>query len=203
MIAYLKGVLLDKRPPTLVVEVHGVGYELDAPMTTFYDLPAPGQEVTVHTHMVVREDAQLLFAFSDASQRDVFRSLLKISGVGPRVALAILSTLSTREFFDAVSDNDVSRLTRVPGIGRKTAERLMVEMRDRVLKQIEADGQSRPAAAAAAGRTSPVEDAVSALIALGYKAPEASRAIRDIDVEGLSSEDLIRQALRQLAGARP
>ncbi|HSH43309.1 MAG TPA: Holliday junction branch migration protein RuvA [Arenicellales bacterium] len=203
MIAFLKGVLLDKRPPTLVVDVHGVGYELDAPMTTFYDLPAPGQEVTVYTHMVVREDAQLLFAFSDASQRDVFRSLLKISGVGPRVALAILSTLSTREFFDAVSDNDVSRLTRVPGIGRKTAERLMVEMRDRVLKQVEADGQPRPAAAAATGRASSVEDAVSALIALGYKAPEASRAIRNIEVEGLSSEDLIRQALRQLAGARP
>lgn len=201
MIGYLKGVLLDKRPPTLVLDVHGVGYELDAPMTTFYDLPATGDDVTVYTHMVVREDAQLLFAFSNPSQRDVFRSLLKISGVGPRVALAILSTLSTRDFFDAVADNDVSRLTRVPGIGRKTAERLMVEMRDRVLKQIEDSGAAP--SAAVERRDNPVEDAVSALLALGYKAPEASRAVRGVDAEGLSSEDLIRQALRQLAGARP
>lgn len=201
MIGYLKGVLLDKRPPTLVLDVHGVGYELDAPMTTFYELPARGENVTVYTHMVVREDAQLLFAFSDASQRDVFRSLLKVSGVGPRVALAILSTLSTRDFFDAVTDDDVARLTRVPGIGRKTAERLMVEMRDRVLKQVEASGETR--AAAVERRDNPVEDAVSALMALGYKAPEASRAIRNVDAEGQSSEDLIRQALRHLAGARP
>lgn len=201
MIGYLKGVLLDKRPPTLVLDVHGVGYELDAPMTTFYDLPAPGEAVTVYTHMVVREDAQMLFAFADATQRDVFRSLLKISGVGPRVALAILSTLSTRDFFEAVSDNDVSRLTRVPGIGRKTAERLMVEMRDRVLKQVEERGAVEPATVG--HRDNPVEDAVSALLALGYKAPEASRAVRDIHAEGLTSEDLIRQALRQLAGARP
>lgn len=201
MIGYLRGVLLDKRPPTLVLDVHGVGYELDAPMTTFYDLPATGEDVTVHTHMVVREDAQMLFAFSDISQRDVFRSLLKISGVGPRVALAILSTLSTRDFFDAVSGNDVARLTRVPGIGRKTAERLLVEMRDRVLSQIEESGQAPPVTVER--RDNPVEDAVSALMALGYKAPEASRAVRDIDAEGLSSEDLIRQALRQLAGARP
>lgn len=201
MIGYLRGVLLDKRPPTLVLDVHGVGYELDAPMTTFYELPATGEDVTVHTHMVVREDAQMLFAFSDISQRDVFRSLLKISGVGPRVALAILSTLSTRDFFDAVSGNDVARLTRVPGIGRKTAERLLVEMRDRVLSQIEESGQAPPVTVER--RDNPVEDAVSALMALGYKAPEASRAVRDIDAEGLSSEDLIRQALRQLAGARP
>lgn len=201
MIGYLKGTLLDKRPPTLVLDVHGVGYELDAPMTTFYDLPPAGENVTVYTHMVVREDAQLLFAFSDLSQRDVFRSLLKVSGVGPRVALAILSTLSTRDFFDAVADNDVSRLTRVPGIGRKTAERLIVEMRDRVLKQIEERGDNI-AIPAAERRDNPVEDAVGALMALGYKPMEASRAIRDIDSEGLSSEDLIRQALRQLAGAR-
>lgn len=201
MIGYLRGTLLAKRPPTLVVDVQGVGYELDAPMTTFYDLPEAGEDVTVFTHLVVRDDAHLLFAFSDLPQRDVFRSLLKVSGVGPRVALAILSTLSTRDFYDAVTDNDVSRLTRVPGIGRKTAERLIVEMRDRVLRQIE---QSGPAPAAIADRReNPVEDAVSALMALGYKPVEASRAIRDIGAEGLSSEELIRRALRQLAGARP
>lgn len=201
MIGYLQGVLLDKRPPTLVLDVHGVGYELDAPMTTFYDLPATGENVTVFTHMVVREDAQMLFAFGDASQRDVFRSLLKVSGVGPRVALAILSTLSTRDFFHAVTDNDVTRLTRVPGIGRKTAERLIVEMRDRVLKQVEEKGEAPTAMAER--RDNPVEDAVGALMALGYKPAEASRAIRGINGEGLSSEDLIRRALRQLAGARP
>lgn len=201
MIGHLQGVLLDKRPPTLVLDVHGVGYELDAPMTTFYDLPATGENVTVFTHMVVREDAQMLFAFGDASQRDVFRSLLKVSGVGPRVALAILSTLSTRDFFHAVTDNDVTRLTRVPGIGRKTAERLIVEMRDRVLKQVEEKGEAPTAMAER--RDNPVEDAVGALMALGYKPAEASRAIRGIDGEGLSSEDLIRRALRQLAGARP
>jgi Holliday junction DNA helicase RuvA len=201
MIGYLKGTLLDKRPPTLVLDVHGVGYELDAPMTTFYDLPPTGDSVTVYTHMVVREDAQLLFAFSDLAQRDVFRSLLKVSGVGPRVALAILSTLSAAEFYTAVTDNDITRLTRVPGIGRKTAERLVVEMRDRVMKQIEERGQAP--AVAVARRDNPVEDAVGALMALGYKPAEASRAIRDIDSNGLSSEDLIRKALRQLAGAHP
>lgn len=201
MIGCLKGVLLDKRPPTLVLDVHGVGYELDAPMTTFYDLPTVGERVTVYTHMVVREDAQLLFAFSDAAQRDVFRSLLKVSGVGPRVALAILSTLSTRDFFSAVTNDDAACLTRVPGIGRKTAERLIVEMRDRVMKQAGDDGETP--VPVAERRDNPVEDAVEALMALGYKPAEASRAIRSLDGDGRSSEDLIRQALRQLAGARP
>lgn len=201
MIGCLKGVLLDKRPPTLVLDVHGVGYELDAPMTTFYDLPTVGERVTVYTHMVVREDAQLLFAFSDAAQRDVFRSLLKVSGVGPRVALAILSTLSTRDFFAAVTNDDAACLTRVPGIGRKTAERLIVEMRDRVMKQAGDDGETP--VPVAERRDNPVEDAVEALMALGYKPAEASRAIRSLDGDGRSSEDLIRQALRQLAGARP
>lgn len=199
MIGRLSGIILDKRPPTLLLEVHGVGYELDAPMTTFYELPATGESTILYTHMVVREDAQLLFAFSDAAQRDVFRSLLKVSGVGPRVALAILSTLSIREFIEALGNADVARLTCVPGIGRKTAERLMVEMRDRVLPQVEA-GAGAPRGPAAR-RDDPMEDAVGALIALGYKAPEASRVLRGVDAGGLSSEELIRQALRQLAGA--
>lgn len=201
MIGCLNGTLLDKRPPTLLLDVHGVGYELDAPMTTFYELPAPGAQVKVYTHLVVREDAQLLFGFSDAPQRDVFRSLLKVSGVGPRVALAILSTLSTRDFLNAVSDNDVARLTRVPGIGRKTAERLIVEMRDRVLKQIEEHGEVP--AGGVEQRDTPLEDAASALVALGYKPAEASRALRGVSHDGMSSEDLIRHALRHLAGAQP
>lgn len=200
MIGYLRGRLLDKRPPTMLLEVHGIGYELDAPMTTFYELPAPGGDITVYTHLVVREDAQLLFAFSDAPQRDVFRSLLRVSGIGPRVALAILSTLSTAELLSAVSNSDVARLTRVPGIGRKTAERLVVDMRDRVLKQIEEGGE----APAGGGRPdTPLEDAASALVALGYKPAEADRALRAVNQEGLSSEELIRHALRQLAGAGP
>jgi len=201
MIGYLSGTLLDKRPPTLLLDVCGVGYELDAPMTTFYELPAAGENVTVYTHLVVREDAQLLFAFSDVPQRDVFRSLLKVSGVGPRVALAILSTLPTQEFLAAVSNKDVARLTRVPGIGRKTAERLVVEMRDRVLKQIEERGEAFTTNGER--RETPLEDAASALVALGYKPAEAERVLRGIKHEGLSSEDLIRHALRQLAGAGP
>ncbi|MBS1270606.1 MAG: Holliday junction ATP-dependent DNA helicase RuvA [Gammaproteobacteria bacterium] len=201
MIGYLKGTLLDKRPPTLVLDVQGVGYELDAPMTTFYDLPAAGEAVSVYTHLVIREDAQLLFAFSDAPQRDVFRSLLKVGGIGPRVALAILSTLPIQDFFDAVTNNDISCLTRVPGIGRKTAERLVMEMRDRVLKQLEERGDS--SATAVTRQYNAAEDAVDALTTLGYKPVEASRVIRDMDSEGLSSEELIRRALRRLAGARP
>ena len=127
MIGRLSGKLLHKEPPTLLVDVNGVGYELEAPMTTFYDLPATGETVTLHTHLVVREDAHLLYGFSSEAQRRLFRSLLKVSGVGPRVGLAILSGLTTQEFIQCIVGEDVARITRVPGIGRKTAERLIVE----------------------------------------------------------------------------
>lgn len=170
---------------------------MDAPMTTFYDLPELGEEVRVHTHFVVRDDAQLLFAFSDIRQRDLFRTLLKVSGVGPRVGLAILSTLSANEFSAAIANNDIARLTRVPGIGRKTAERLVVEMRDRLLQQ---QGDSEIPQPKVDLPENPVQDAVSALMALGYKPVEASRAVQTVASEGLSSEELIRQALRQLSG---
>ncbi len=202
MIAQLRGKLLEKRPPNLIVDVMGVGYELEAPMTTFYDLPAPGADVVLHTHLVVREDAQRLFAFSRPRQRDLFRTLLRVNGVGPRVALAILSGLSTDEFIACMTDQDVDRLTRVPGIGRKTAQRLIVEMRDRLAEA----GDSGLAAQPQPGtppRTDPVADAVSALIALGYKPVEASRVVRNVAAEDLTSEEIIRHALQSLSGTAP
>ncbi|MBI3898302.1 MAG: Holliday junction branch migration protein RuvA [Gammaproteobacteria bacterium] len=196
MIGRLRGTLIRKEPPALLVEVGGVGYELEAPMTTFYDLPAIGEPVTLHTHLVVREDAHLLFGFVRESQRRQFRALLKINGVGPRVALAILSGLTEDELARCIADNDIARLTQVPGIGRKTAERLIVELRDKLPS--EPTGNAAFNAAAGAPRD-PVGEAVSALIALGYKAPEASRAVRGLANQGLSTEEIIRQALRAMA----
>lgn len=198
MIAYLKGRLLEKQPPAMILEVKGVGYELEAPMTTFYDLPDTGVETVLHVHMVVREDAHKLYGFSRKNQRDLFRSLLRVSGVGPRVALAILSTLSAEEFLACMASEDIDRLTHVPGIGRKTAQRLLVEMRDRVLK--ETDAATLNAAQPASAEPGPVQDAVSALVALGYKPLQASRAVREVGESAGGSEDIIRQALRLLAG---
>jgi len=197
MIAYLRGRLLEKRPPVVVLDVQGVGYELEAPMTTFYELPEPGTDVVLHTHLVVREDAQLLYGFVDGRQRDLFRSLLRVNGVGPRVGLAILSSLSAQEFLRCVADDDLLRLTKVPGIGRKTAQRLLVEMRDRIAITAPADVEHADESGAG---LNPVHDAISALISLGYKPLDASRAVRQVNGNDLSSEDLIRQALRSLAG---
>ncbi|MFL6711586.1 MAG: Holliday junction branch migration protein RuvA [Sulfurifustis sp.] len=196
MIGRLRGTLVRKEPPTLLVDVGGVGYELEAPMTTFYDLPAVGEIVMLYTHLVVREDAHLLFGFGRESQRRQFRALLKISGVGPRVALAVLSGLTEDELVRCVSDGDLTRLTQVPGIGRKTAERLIVELRDKLT------GEAAPLPPAVAGREvarDPAAEAVSALIALGYKPQEASRVVRGLPTQGQSTEELIRQALRALA----
>jgi len=191
MIGRLHGTLLQKSPPSLVIDVHGIGYEVEAPMTTFYDLPAPGQAVTLFTHLVVREDAHLLYGFSREAQRRLFRALLKVSGVGPRIALALLSGLSDEEFLQCLANNDIARLTQVPGIGRKTAERLIVELRDKF---------DAPATLPTAVATQdPVAEAVSALVALGYKPQEASVAVRNIATAGLASEDIIRRALQGLA----
>lgn len=191
MIGRLRGTLAAKNPPQLLLDVNGVGYELEAPMPTFYELPAVGESVTLFTHLVVREDAQLLYGFSRAGQRALFRSLLKVNGVGPRVALAVLSGVAEDELARCVAQDDVARLTQVPGIGRKTAERLIVELRGKLLSG--GDGAARGAPALA---TDPVGEAVSALIALGYKPNEASRAVRGIKGENLSSEALIREALK-------
>ena len=196
MIGRLQGVLLHKAPPHLVLDVQGVGYELEAPMTTFYDLPATGQATVLYTHLVVREDAHLLFGFSRETQRRLFRSLLKVNGVGPRVALAILSGLSDEEFLRCLAQDDIARLTQVPGIGRKTAERLIVELRDKVLLDAGSGGSDKTPKTASSIALDPLNEAVSALMALGYKPQEASRAVQGVARDGATSEDLIREALK-------
>jgi len=197
MIGRLTGVLARKEPPSLLLDVNGVGYELDAPMSTFYDLPATGDRVTLYTHLVVREDAHLLYGFSRESQRQLFRSLIKVNGVGPRVALAVLSGLSEQELITCLAHEDISRLIKVPGIGRKTAERLVIELRDKV------DLAGAPAAARPVSvPADPVREAISALIALGYKPVEANRAVSSVPQDGLRSDEIIRAALKGLAGIK-
>lgn len=199
MIAWLKGELLVKQPPVIVLNVNGVGYELEAPMTCFYELPEVGESASLHVHMVVREDAQLLFGFATQAQRDLFRNLIKINGVGPKVALAVLSTLTLEELLHCVTAADVTQLTRVPGIGKKTAERLLVDLKTRLepmLEQLEAgqlqDGGSDVSASQRA-------DAIAALESLGYKRAEVSRVLRNLAAD-LSSQEQIKQALRILSG---
>ena len=199
MIAWLKGELLEKQPPSILVNVSGVGYELEAPMSTFYELPAVGETVTLFVHMVVREDAQLLFAFSSKQQRELFRSLIRVNGVGPKVALAILSTLSAQELLQCMVDEDVTQLCKVPGIGKKTAQRLVVEMKDRLEKEF--SDVALEASATSGGATNERNDAIAALVALGYKNTDAARVVKALASDGdLSSEELIRQALRSLSG---
>jgi Holliday junction DNA helicase RuvA len=199
MIGRIQGTLLRKEPPAMLVDVAGVGYEIEAPMATFYDLPAQGEMVTLHTHLVVREDAHLLFGFSTEAQRSLFRSLIKVSGVGPRVALAVLSTLSAAEFALCVANNDIPALTRVPGIGKKTAERLIIEMRDK-LGDAELVTPAPAATGSAVMPVDPTSEAVSALIALGYKPQEASRLVRSVPGADLTTEEIIRLALKSMAG---
>lgn len=200
MIGRLTGTLALKHPPELVIDVGGVGYELEAPLSTFYELPEVGAQVTLFTHLVVREDAHLLFGFARESERRLFRTLLKVSGVGAKMALAVLSGMSADDFARSIETSDVSALTRLPGIGRKTAERLVVEMRDRLedtdVRAALPAAPGEPAAADTAAPADPVADATRALVALGYRPAEASRMIRAIDSAGLATEDIIRQALR-------
>ncbi len=193
MIGRLRGVLLEKRAPWLLLDVHGVGYELEAPMTTFYELPELGQQVELFTHLVVREDAQLLYGFARESERAVFRLLIRISGVGAKLALSILSGMSADELARCVQAGDTAPLVKLPGIGKKTAERLIVEMRDKL------PGSAGTGLCAAPGRPMPgdaVSDAVSALVALGYKPQEASRLVGAVDSAGLGSEEIVRAALK-------
>ena len=200
MIGRLRGEIVAKRPPHLLVDVNGVGYELEAPMSTFYDLPAVGAAVLLHTHLVVREDAHVLYGFAREAERALFRSLLRVGGVGPKMALAILSGMNADEFARCVQRDDTAALSRLPGIGKKTAERLIIEMRDR-LARLDDEGFAIAGRPQAGGAVAPsaVEDAMSALVALGYKAPEASRMVRAVAAEGLGSEDLIRAALKAAA----
>lgn len=196
MIAWLKGELMEKQPPSLLLNVNGVGYELEAPMSTFYELPAIGDVATVFVHMVVREDAQLLFAFASKQQREMFRSLIRVNGVGPKVALAVLSTLSVQELMQCMANEDVAQLCKVPGIGKKTAQRLVVEMKDRLEKEF---GDIAIEARAAGGASNDRQDAIAALVALGYKNADAARVVKS-QANDLSSEELIRRALRSLSG---
>jgi Holliday junction DNA helicase RuvA len=190
VIGRLSGRLVEKHPPQIIVDVGGVGYELDVPMSTFYQLPAAGEPVTLHTHQVVREDAHQLFGFATDEERRVFRQLLKISGVGARLALAVLSGLSVADLHAAVSAQDGSRLTRVPGVGKKTAERLLLELRDKL---------DAVAVVSAAGTgDGQAGDITNALLALGYNEREAGWALKQLPA-GLAVADGIRQALKLLS----
>jgi Holliday junction DNA helicase RuvA len=199
VIGWLKGVLRDKQPPWLLIDVGGIGYELQAPMTTFSALPGTGADVALFAHLVVREDAHQLFGFAQRSERDVFRQLLKVNGVGAKVALAILSGMDAATLGRCILEGDTARLTRLPGIGKKTAERLVIEMRDR-LGNVPGGGQpgASPGGTFTNGAADPAAEAVSALIALGLKAPEASRRVGAIEVAGLASEDIVRLALKAM-----
>lgn len=197
MIGRLTGILLEKQPPQILLDVNGVGYEMEAPMSTFYRLPALGEKTTLHTHLVVREDAQLLYAFAEKRDRLLFRELIRLNGIGPKLALALMSGLEVDELIAAVQAQDTSALMRVPGVGKKTAERLLVELKGKFTAWETAPGAAPlPGAAPASAAVSHTADAVSALIALGYKPQEASRAVNAIKEEGLSSEELIRRALK-------
>lgn len=196
MIGFLRGTVVAKAPPQLLVDVGGVGYELESPMSTFYTLPAIGESVRLLTHMVVREDAHVLYGFATEEERRLFRNLLRISGVGPKIALAILSGVTVQGFVLSVQSQDAAALTRIPGVGRKTAERLIVEMRDR-LGTLEPPTGMRPGASAAANNAE--NEAFSALVALGYSAAEATRLIKAVEPGEHSVEELIRRALQGAA----
>ena len=199
MIGRLRGEIVYKHPPRLLLDVGGVGYELEAPMSTFYDLPSEGEIVTLLTHLAVREDAQVLYGFLREPDRALFRSLLKVTGVGARMALAILSGMDAQRFAACVQQEDVTALTRLPGIGKKTAQRLVMEMRDRLGGF---GDQSAPAGAgglAVSAQDSALADAVGALVALGYKPVEANRMARAADDGAKTSEEIIRAALRAVS----
>jgi holliday junction DNA helicase RuvA len=193
MIGSLRGRILAKSPPQLTVDVGGIGYELEAPMSTFFHLPALGEDVHLLTHFVVREDAQALYGFGSEDERRLFRSLIKVSGVGPKIALALLSGISVSAFAECVQREDIAALTRVPGVGRKTAERLIVEMRDRLA------APQTVATALATTAGSAESEAYGALVALGYRPAEATRLLKAVGPGTHSTEELIRRALQGAA----
>ncbi|WP_373082724.1 Holliday junction branch migration protein RuvA [Zhongshania sp.] len=197
MIGRLRGVLIEKQAPEIVIDVQGVGYEVLVPMTTLYNLPALGEEVALYTQFIVREDAQQLFGFSDVRARRLFRDLIKVNGVGPKMALAIMSGIDSDEFVRCVQDGNAAALVRLPGVGKKTAERLVIEMRDRLKDWApELGGVSMPTTQAL-GRAN-IAEAEAALVALGYKPQEASKAISALKLDEASSEELIRAALKNM-----
>jgi len=193
MIGRLSGTLVEKNPPQILLDVRGIAYEVDVPMSTFYNLPAVGESVSLFTHLVVREDAHLLFGFASESERRAFRQLIRISGIGARTALSVLSGLSVAELAQAVTLQESGRLTRIPGIGKKTAERLLLELKDKLGADVTAAvGVHRPAPVAA--------DVLNALVSLGYSDKEATHAVKELP-EGIAVADGIRHALKVLAKA--
>lgn len=194
MIGHLQGRLVEKRPPWLTIDVAGVGYELEAPMSTFYKLPAVGEEIRLITHLLVREDAQLLYGFNSDDERDLFRRLLKVSGIGARIALGVLSSSTVDGFYDCIRHKDLVSLTKVPGVGRKTAERLLLEMADRL------PGESDSSAVNGSVALGAENEARHALVALGYKPAEVLRMLKLVDVDSMRTEEIIREALRQAHG---
>jgi len=199
MIGRIRGKIIEKQPPLLIIDINGVGYEINAPMSTFYQLPEDAEkEVSLYTQMIVREDAQLLYGFFQDRERELFRALIKVNGVGPKLALTILSGIETDAFVRLVRDNNAGSLTNIPGIGKKTAERLVVQMRDKLAGwETENVTQNDLPSLLTADQTT--QDAIGALVALGYKPNEAKRAIGAIEInESMSSEDLIRNALKNM-----
>jgi holliday junction DNA helicase RuvA len=199
VIGRIRGVLVDKKPPEIQIDVAGICYEVQVPMSTLYQLPELGKELTLHTHFVVREDAQLLYGFFEEKDKAMFRSLIKINGVGPKMALGILSSMEANEFVRAVRSNDINAMVKMPGIGKKTAERLLIEMRDRLKDWDGEEGSTQVPVSAAASITS---DAETALISLGYKPHQAAHAIAAVlktnpEIQG--SEELIRYSLKSMA----
>lgn len=200
MIGRLKGIIVEKQPPEILLDVNGVGYEVTLPMSCFYELPKVGQAATVLTHFVVREDAQLLFGFNTKTERALFRELIKTNGVGPKLALAILSGMTADQFIHNVEQGEIAALVKLPGVGKKTAERLIVEMRDR-LKGFGGYDLFNPApesATSAVLADSARDEAVAALLALGYKAAQAEQAMKKIARPEMNAEQLIREALRSM-----
>lgn len=201
MIGRLKGIVADKQAPDVLIDVNGVGYEVQLPLTSFYELPDEGQEATVYTHFVVREDAQLLYGFSSKQERSLFRLLIKANGVGPKLGLTILSGLTAEQFVACVEQDDVTTLVKLPGVGKKTAERLLIEMRDRI-KALDVAPDFMPKmemeSSLLSKKANGFDDAVSALLALGYSAQQANKAVKAVYEEGAESEVLIRNALKNM-----
>ncbi|MBK8815893.1 MAG: Holliday junction branch migration protein RuvA [Methylococcaceae bacterium] len=198
MIGFLRGKLIHKAPPVLLLDVNGVGYEVEAPMTTFYNLPAIGAEILLHTHLVVREDAHILFGFSAEADRTMFRTLIKVNGVGPKLALTILSGQTAEEFHRCIHSNDTQALVRLPGVGKKTAERLVIEMRDRLpdLGDSQIGNLEVVSSNMTPSLSNPKQEAISALCSLGYKPLDAGKMVQNIAVEGKTCVEIIRLALQ-------
>ncbi|MEF8792737.1 Holliday junction branch migration protein RuvA [Thiohalorhabdus sp.] len=198
MIGHLRGPVLEKEPPTLIVEAGGVGYTVDAPLSTFYHLPAVGEEVSLRIHTVVRDDAIQLFGFLTRDEQRLFTALLRVSGVGAKLALQVLSGLPPAELWRCVQDNDLARMSQVPGIGKKTAQRLVMELRDTLQAPAAGEeGSGGPSAGPASG--GPRQEAVAALQELGYSAEQAERAVGGVGEADLSVEELLKRSLRQMA----